>query len=282
MTADLLRTAVRAFRIAVDGSGSQPGGQSGAGIFAARTATGAAAYLKVTAAGPAARRELRFYREVAPVVPVRTPPLLASLDHEDGVALLLADAGRTHDPGCWPPQRWSELGAALAALHAMPVPPEPRWRWRDEGISAVGETFWTGRLPELADVVADRARLRAAIDALPPVFVHGDCHTGNLLHGPGGLVFCDWQSARVGSPAADLAFLSVRAAPTGATVPPALLDAYLRGSPADPTALRRALIAEELTTFVHHWPPHAPHNTPTGIDRVIRRTRQLARHWLAG
>jgi aminoglycoside phosphotransferase (APT) family kinase protein len=183
---------------------------------------------------------------------------------------------------------WAELGTELAALHSMPLPPGPHWTRSDATMQALADpdlervdAFWAGTLPQLADVVADRTGLREATTALSPVFTHGDCHTGNLLHSAGSLVFCDWQAAGIGRPASDLAFVTVRAIPSGAVVPSALLDAYLINRPCDRRVLERALIAEELAVFVFLWPPYAAVNSPSGIARVVRRTRELARRWLA-
>ena len=51
----------------VAGSGTRPDAQSGAGTWAVGGAD-----LKITPAGPAAQRELHFYRAVAAAAPVRS------------------------------------------------------------------------------------------------------------------------------------------------------------------------------------------------------------------
>ncbi|HEV7654592.1 MAG TPA: phosphotransferase [Mycobacteriales bacterium] len=317
---DLLARALGEFRAALSGAES-PGG-SGAGVRSVRTAAGDPAYLKTTTAGPglaAGRRELRFYRELAPTTPVRTPPLLGFLDDAEGVAILLGAAGRPVEAGSWSPGLWARLGRDLAALHDAPLPADPYWAARDPaalrrgsgdpavarrwsgdpggtrrdsaaprrgsgggGPSTADTGFWAGRLPGLDDLVADGARLRAATTALPPVRTHGDCHAANLLHDGGSLTFCDWQSTGVGRPSADLAFLSVRATPSGSVVPPDLLDAYATARGCDRAVLGRAVLAEELTVFLAEWPAYARFQHPDGLDRVVRRTRLLARRWLAG
>lgn len=67
---------------------------------------GGRAYLKVTAADAGraraeAERELRFYRGVAPASPVSTPELLDVLLVDEGVALLLEDAGEQLAVTAW-------------------------------------------------------------------------------------------------------------------------------------------------------------------------------------
>ncbi len=97
----MVESASRRFGVVLDGPGRQPDARSGAGVWAVRTAADGDAYLKVTAAtrGPAdlaaARRELRVYRELAPTLPVRTPPLLDALDGEAGVAVLLGGGSQS-------------------------------------------------------------------------------------------------------------------------------------------------------------------------------------------
>jgi Phosphotransferase enzyme family len=276
MVGDLLARAVREFGVTVRGSGNQPDAQSGAGVWA----VSGGAYLKITPAGPAADRELHFYRWVAGTAPVRTPALLDFLADETGVALLLTDAGRPRPAGAWNPSTWASLGTALAALHSMPLPPGAAGADAEPpgAVPPVDHGFWAGRLPSLPD----RAALLAAMNALPPVFTHGDCHTANILHGPSGLVFCDWQSSGPGRPGTDLAFPGVRAAPAGVVVPPALLDAYLAARPVDRAVLTRAVRAEELATFLCRWPPFAAYNSPAGVARVVERTRELVNWWRHG
>jgi Ser/Thr protein kinase RdoA (MazF antagonist) len=213
---------------------------------------GKTAYLKVTPAtlGPqaaaAARRELRFYQDLAGVAPVRTPRLLDCVDSENGVAALLEAAGEPLEASSWTPRMWADLGRELAALHNMPLPARADWNRPDELQGALAEpnqgqveTFWAGTLPQLADMLSRRSELEDQIKAVPPVFIHGDCHTDNS----------------------------------------ALVDAYLESRPCERLTLERALIAEELATFVFLWPPYAAFNSTSGIARVRQRTFELAERW---
>ncbi|WP_203787182.1 phosphotransferase family protein [Paractinoplanes rishiriensis] len=250
-----------------------------------RTADGRAAYLKTTPAalGPdalaAARRELRFYQEIAPVVPVRTPAIVDFFDGAEGVALLLEAAGEVRAAGSWTVEMWSRLGRELAALHAMPVPQDQGWDGPDVLRAALTDpdleqisAFWG---PEVPQLIARRGELAERISSVPTAFIHGDCHTGNIVDPAGELAFCDWQATGIGRPVADLALLSVRATPAGVRVPAALLDAYLDGRPGDRRALESALVAEELAILVFLWPRFAAFNSAEGIARVRRRVREL-------
>ena len=252
--------------------------RSGAGVHPVTTADGTPAYLKITPASlgagalAAARRELRFYRETAAGALVRTPALLDHVDTDDGVALLLAEAGRTIDVRDWTPIMWAALGRDLAALHGMPVPSGPG-RHAPDALGAAPdvamiEAFWGADI-RLGDVVRRWDRSRGA---LPPVLIHGDCHTENITIAGGELTFCDWQAAGAGRATSDLALLSVRATPAGVTVPPGFLDAYLRERPGD---LREALVTEELAILVFLWPMYAAFNTPEGNARIRARAREL-------
>lgn len=307
MVDGLLGRALDAFGVVVEGGDRQAGSRSGAWVGAVRTAGGAGAYLKVMPAAAGAqpfedtRRELRFYRELAPVVPLRVPRLLDGWEDEEGVALLLATAGAPRAATSWTPATWATLGRNLAALHAMPPPDPERWRRDDPLPGAMAapnlpeiEEFWAGELPELPALLAGTAEFRRRMAALPPVFAHGDCHTDNIVHEGSSLVLCDWQTAGVGRPTADLAFLSVRATPSGTVVPRALIDAYLAHRPraegaettggdadGDRAVWERALVAEELATFVYLWPPFAGFNGAEAVARVRRRTRALAARFLA-
>ena len=112
--------------------------------------------------------------------------------------------------------------------------------------------------------------------------MHGDCHTGNVLHGADAhLVLCDWQESGTGRATSDLALLSVRATSSGTRVPAVLVEEYLRqrscaGGALDAVAFRRSLVLEELAVLVYQWPPFAAYNDEAGIARVRRRARYLS------
>jgi aminoglycoside phosphotransferase (APT) family kinase protein len=258
-----------------------------------RTRGGQAGYLKITpavlglAALDAARRELRFYRELAAQVPVQTPRLLDAFEVDLGVAVLLAAAGDQVKVGAWSGRAWSLLGRDLAALHTVQVPWQD-WARPDALLAAlagpVSETvmkFWGGVLPRLSDLLESRDALREELTSEPAVLVHGDCHTGNIVHAADGLVFCDWQSTGAGRATSDLAMLGVRATPAGVAVPCDALTAYMNRRGADVNELERALILEELAIFVFQWPPFAAYNSRVGIARVHDRARDLAAKWFA-
>jgi len=288
---------------ALEAFGARPAGgaplvdaRSGAGVHRVVLDDGVPAYLKVTPAGlgggalAAAERELRFYRELGPVVPVRVPALLGSLRVGGGVALLLGDAGERIDVTAWSPDRWRRVGRELARLHTMAAPAGD-WGRPDALLDALAApdldavvAFWSGHLPRLDELLAGRDRLRERLGSVPSVFVHGDCHAGNVLWGAGvgDVVLCDWQESGTGRAASDLALLGVRAAPSGARVPDALVEEYVRecargGVVQDAVTLRGSVALEELAVLVFQWPPFAAYNDAAGIARVRRRAR-----WLAG
>ncbi|WP_165362818.1 phosphotransferase family protein [Promicromonospora panici] len=274
------------------GGASPADARSGAGVRRVWLPDGGSAYLKVTGAElggdalAAAGRELRFYRRVGPDAPVCVPPLLGAFEADAGVALLLGDAGEQRDVAVWSPELWRGLGGTLARLHTMPVPAGD-WDRPDALLSALAAPdldavagFWSGRLPRLDELLAGRGALRDRLGSAPPVFVHGDCHTGNVVHG-NDVVLCDWQESGTGRATSDLALLSVRATPSGTRVPAVLFEEYLRecacaGVHLDAIELERSLMLEELAVLVFLWPPFAAYNDPAGIDRVRRRARYLA------
>ena len=292
MPTELISLAVREFGIAIDHTARPSDTRSGAGVHLARTPHGGAAYLKITPARlgaealDRARRELRFYRQLATVVPVRTPPLLDALETGSGVALLLAAAGDQVNVEAWSDSAWSALGRDLAHLHAVPVGqdwgrPDALLDAMSEPISGTITKFWGEVLPELPGLLASRDALREELGSQPVAFVHGDCHTGNIVHAADGLVFCDWQSAGAGRATSDLALLGVRAAPAGVTIPRSVMTAYLNSRGGDSSELERALIMEELAILVFQWPPFAAYNSRVGIARVHQRTRHLAKKLFA-
>jgi len=290
---ELMSLAVREFGITVDHDEGPTDARSGAGVHRARAPGGRAVYLKITPAilGPealdAACRELRFYRQLAAEVPVRTPPLLDAFETDLGVAVLLAAAGDQVEVSAWSGGMWSVLGRDLAALHTVQVArqdwvrPDALLDAMSEPLSGLITKFWGGVLPRLSDLLDSRAALRAELASQPAVLVHGDCHTGNIVHAADRLVFCDWQSTGLGRATTDLAMVSVRAAPAGVAVPRNAMTTYVNRRGDDFNDLERALILEELAIFVFQWPPFAAYNSRAGIARVHARARDLAAKWFA-
>lgn len=291
MRNDLLLRAEEQFGTLVGDTSRPRDARSAAGVHRVRTPDGRLAYLKLTpeqsgsAAIEVARHELEFYLQFASRVPVSTPPLLGSLDIEAGIALLLGDAGEQVPAEAWSDQAWTVLGRELARLHATPVTvpemgPDYLLKLISEPPPDQVRQFWSPALPDLPDLLAARHRMSAEIAGQPTGFVHGDCHTGNIVHGAHGLVFCDWQSFGIGRATADLVHLSVRATPSGATLSPALISAYTQAQGTEIESIERALIPAELAVLIFQWPQYAAYNSQVGIERVRERARLLASNWL--
>jgi hypothetical protein len=199
-------------------------------------------------------RELRFYREVAPELGLRTPALLGwSADEADGsITIELEDLGAWDEGG--DPVR---VATELRALHdRWRGVAEVRWPWLDRAGAAadeIGQAFdatW-GRLRERADVtsvvrgVGDRlagriARLEREEPARPPrTLLHGDAAGRNVRTDPttGEVAFLDWEDVRLGPGEVDLTWLLV------SSVEPAAWDATLAAYGPDDQALRACLLA---------------------------------------
>jgi aminoglycoside phosphotransferase (APT) family kinase protein len=293
MTNAPLAHALECLQLEIRADAIDTKGASGAGVHRVRVGD-EDAVLKVTGPGPTrelARRELTFYRTMAEGMPISTPRLLRSLDDEHVTAMLLS----AHRPSLpareWDLAAWLDLARQLASLHALPIPSENHWlgtSWLSQALDRPpsGEGYW------FKTPAADSARLALghtgefaeALRSTADCFVHGDCHVENLLReGDDELVWADWQSVGVGSPAAELAFLWSRADADGADVPyDAMLDVYLTCREADPVQIRRALVAAELGILLFGWPAHAAYCAPAVQERLARRLVQLTDRWLAG
>jgi Ser/Thr protein kinase RdoA (MazF antagonist) len=271
------------------------GAASGAGVYRVRL-DGRNAVLKVTAgAGQQnARRELAFYRTLADRVPVVTPQLLRHADTDDFTAIVLSAHTPAPPADEWDQAAWLEVVRQLAALHSMPLPDDQRWTetpWlrktlREPPVTLAGN-YWstTAAAAEVKQLLTDPTALARDVDAVPDCFCHGDCHADNLLRdgdgdgdGDGGnlIVWADWQSAGVGTPAAELAFFWSRAHADGADLPyDAMLREYadLRGL--DAAKLRPAVRAAELALLLFAWPEFAPHLPQPTQDRLTDRLLQL-------
>jgi Ser/Thr protein kinase RdoA (MazF antagonist) len=268
-------------------------GLSGSHVHPVRRKDGSECVLKVTSLrseddARAGRRELAFYRDLAERVPIRTPALLDYVEDDDVIAMLLSAHGQIRPATSWDGRSWVSLAVDLARLHGTAVPDPDRWNahWSHFNILRAPDLpmvdgFWRQDLASSLDAIVDsRERLEQEILQAGECFVHGDCHTENVLHEDGALVWIDWQGSGIGNPAVELAFLEARATPSGARVPPEMLARYCRERDMDLERMRRAVMAAELSIFIFEWPPYAAFDAPAGTRRVRRRTRDLAQRWI--
>lgn len=115
------------------------------------------------------------------------------------------------------PRLARELGAALAAIHSVPVDDSGLPHARDTTPAAVVQLDQMSQLLDGFDV--DRPVIEFALrrlrDDLPPerplAVVHGDFRVGNVVVAPDGLrAVLDWELAHLGDPVEDLGWLCVR------------------------------------------------------------------------
>jgi Ser/Thr protein kinase RdoA (MazF antagonist) len=268
-------------------------GMSGSQVHFASREDGRTCVLKVTSLrrdndARAGHRELAFYRDLAERVPIRTPALLDYYEDSDVIAMLLSAHGEIEPATSWDTSSWLALAVDLARLHGTEVPEPDRWEehWSPLQVLRAPDLpmvdgFWREDLASSLDaIMASRELLEQEILQVGECFVHGDCHTENILREDGALVWIDWQGTGIGSPAVELAFLGARATPSGARIPPEVLATYCRERDNDLERMRRSVIAAELAIFIFVWPPYAVFNTPAGTRRVRHRTRSLAERWL--
>ncbi|MFG2057192.1 phosphotransferase family protein [Micromonospora sp. NPDC048930] len=167
------------------------------------------------------RAEVRFYREIAPVVGVRVPTCLHAEVTPEGTTLVLEDLS-SWQPGADPiahAQLLSRLHQRWAGLAPL------RWPWlRPVGAAAdlVGALF-DRTVPTLAarpDLPADLRTLAERLvgqvpkveqeiaSAGPLTLVHGDASAVNVRTGPTGeLALLDWEDVSAAPGVTDLAWL---------------------------------------------------------------------------
>lgn len=123
------------------------------------------------------------------------------------------------------------VARALSRLHAAPLPADlPRLPVGAAAVSAQAHEMLDGLGAAGATLAA---RLPAGTVGMPAparVFIHGDATAGNVLVGPDGITFIDWQCPAAGDPCEDLAtFLSpaMQALSGNAPLTPEAEDAFL-------------------------------------------------------
>jgi aminoglycoside phosphotransferase (APT) family kinase protein len=110
------------------------------------------------------------------------------------------------------PRLAGAAGAALAAVHTIPVEPfHGRLAERDQ-IEQFREVLDMLGEPHPAFELGFRWLERNRPPPRPATVVHGDFRTGNLIVGPDGLrAVLDWELAHLGDPVEDLGWFCVRA-----------------------------------------------------------------------
>ncbi|WP_174624716.1 phosphotransferase family protein [Candidatus Methylobacter favarea] len=178
--------------------------------------------------------EVRFYKEIAPSVPVTRPVILAAQSKFGrGTTLVLMDVTELGArPGC----SSDALTVAQAALvikqladfhaHFWNTSRDPKYRWlagpvrrlEDNLGSALAAPLMKRGLQRAGSLIPGslhapamhyarhrRLAMRSLSDG-PQTLVHHDCHPGNLfwtLSRPG---FLDWQLVRIGEGISDIAY----------------------------------------------------------------------------
>lgn len=267
------------------------GGRSDAGVFLLDL-RGRRLLLKVSTSVAGQRladRELRFYTDLAPLLPIRVPDLVAATAGDTGVALLM----EAHDPSPkareWSVERWVEVAAGAGRLHGqvevagaatqLDRPPEAsrsRIAWAEERWRVLG-------YPQIAELVQRLVpEVTATMATAPRTIIHGDCHVENfLLAADGGLIWADWQEVALGAGPEDLALLWQRAEFDGARPPRSeMMTAYgeARGTISDET-LERVVLAAELRLLLVDWPHHLADGSHRQRRTVVERVSGVVRGW---
>jgi hypothetical protein len=178
-----------------------------------------------------AAHEARFYRDLAPEVPITIAESpYAGVDEETGHGVVLLEdliaAGATFPSPLepWTPDRVALSVRGLAALHAK--------FWGDQ----LGHDPWlAAKYPKFVDVltidewdgllngrrgegipkdIRQAARIRTGLEAItrryygrPETLLHGDAHPGNFyLTAAGDIGFTDWQNYEFGHWSRDVAY----------------------------------------------------------------------------
>jgi Ser/Thr protein kinase RdoA (MazF antagonist) len=255
-----------------------------------------------------ARREILFYRHLAPEVRVRVPSAIASRCDEDiGACILLEAYEPSPEPMAWTEGRYVEAAEYLGRFHAAFWGKERElstlgWLRRveelEEGDIRRAYTYWErlraeGRFetvltPERYEwILGTLGRVRwvgTVLSSFPVTLCHGDFHIDNILvDGGRGMVLADWQEVGPGRGPEDLSFFLQRASFSGGSVPEeGMVRAYRRslvantGEDVAASDIRRVVDAAELRTRLLHWPAFLGDASEHQLAELLGRIHTLA------
>lgn len=174
-------------------------------------------------------REVRFYEQLAPSLPMRLPQVLVAREQGDGAFILLLEdldatgCGISDGPMGVPPDSAAGALEDLAALHLRYVDPNVRtaevpWIPTTSSSSDYGSVMLRYGLDNhrdrLSDEFAEMAELCIAHPAElqdlwhrgPQTVIHGDPHIGNLFFDGDRVGFLDWGIINVNTPMRDVSY----------------------------------------------------------------------------
>lgn len=226
--------------------------------------------------------EVRFYREIAPVIGVRVPACIEATQDDVGTLLRLEDLSswcRGADPVA--------VAGELKLLHSRwEATAVRRWPWlRRPGTAAdlIGDAFdrlWPemesrhdleGRVRHLGRSLVGKveAAEHAEGTAGPLTLCHGDTSVDNLATGPSGeIAFLDWEDVRWAAGVTDLAWFLVSSVPPDAW--DAAIDVY---GDADLEAVLPSVAAQGL--FALSDRPEGSPEAREWVDRLSEVARRL-------
>ena len=274
------------------------GGMSGSSLISARTGAGVCVAVKVSTldsetAVDQVERELGFYTQVAPVHAVPSPQLVGHHREEGWSAIALTRHEPSPPPDEWTREQWCELAQALGRLHSTvrsvpgvlsTPPPEDHTPYAEQLSSARRLWHGPGDDQRVAAVMRDLATLKETARTGPHSFVHGDCHTENVLVGRDGrLLLADWQSAHVGPTAADLAFAFTRAAPFGTAIAyHDVIAAYCETADVDAAVTARCVAAHQLVIHTAQYPAYADFLSEDQVAHLRTEFDRALEAWSSG
>ena len=222
-------------------------------------------------------REIAMARHLvavgAPVV-APSPEIDPGPHHHGGLMLTfwtyVDEAGRELDAG--------EAGRRLRELHEALTSFDgelPRWAVLDEAQRVLARLHATGALRDddamLLRSAGDEVRTRIDRLALPMQAIHGDAHLGNVISGPDGPLWNDFEDCFLGPRAWDLGCMNAAARTPGVDPRPAAAAQAGYGASIDDEAIDACVEGRLFQTTV--WGQALAVEQPERRARVAERLR---------